>query len=576
MEQISIDKIKEILLERDDIEDILCFTNEELFSKKYNCILECKLLVYNIAVPILIGITNNWAIELFDFFILKYGYNKSYGSISNKLGYDDCKCFTDFIPHVEPLTGKMCLYELEGILIDPCFSGLLNQCIEKAKTIIKNGILKTDLASFIKEFNSYWDFSQTLTEVNLCRPIDDTCILKYTKSNLDNTFVAAHETIEITFWTKPQTLYNAFYFKIQPDKSIYPPDMRSPLSIDFLNGLLKYVTHKQYKKVRNKISSPTILFFDFENPLPDSSSSVRICIGIYIHKGKLIEENGIIRHINEANISPIQVNPIEKTFLMQRTNTTANPLKMKKYLIIGCGSIGGYLCDLLVKSGCENITLVDNDNLQETNIFRHILGANYNNYPKTEALKLFMKSKIPNLNIQDINHKIQTTVNNKIIDLDKYDYIFSVTGNQNVNRWLEEFIDKHNIKTKIIYGWNEPLDIGCHAVFVDTQKTGRLSSIFEKDPKNNCLFDKTAYTAPNQKVTIDNTGCGGSFIPYGSEVSIKTAIQCVNLLKQDIENLLDNNIIISEKGNGFYFKKAGLKLSEVYSNQDELIKEINL
>ena len=99
---------------------------------------------------------------------------------------------------------------------------------------------------------------------------------------------------------------------------------------------------------------------------------------------------------------------------------------------------------------------------------------------------------------------------------------------------------------------------------------------YHKELPWNCIFDKTAFTASNQKVTIDNTGCGGSFIPYGSEVSLKTAIQCVNLLKRDIENLLDNNIIISEKGTGFYFTKAGLKLSDTYDNQDELIKEIDL
>lgn len=575
MEQISIDKIKEILLERDDIEDILCFTNEELFSKKYNFILECKLLIFNKAIPILIAIPNNWSIELFDFFILKYGYNKSYGNISNKLGYDDCECFRDFIPHVEPFNGKICLYELEGVLIDPCILGLLNQCIEKAKNIIKNGILKTDLDSFIKEFDSYWNSSQNIIEVNLCRPKNDVCVLKYTKSNIYESFVAAEETSAIDFWTKIQTLHNAFYFKIQPDKPIYPPDMRNPLSRNFLNSLLKYVTHKQYKKVKNKITFPSMLFFDFENPLPTSSSSVRICVGISILKGDLIEENGIIECTDDTYISPIAVYPIDKDFLMQRTHSTENALRTKRYLVIGCGSIGGYLCDLLAKSGCENITLVDYDKLTEINIFRHLLGGFYNNLLKTEAIKLHISKNIPNANIITINQKIQNAVNNQI-NLHNYDYIFSVTGNHNVNRWLEEYIDKQNIKTKIIYGWNEPLDIGCHAAFVDTQKTGRFSSIFVKDSKNNCLFDKTAYTAPNQKVTIDNTGCGGSFIPYGSEVSIKTAIQCVNLLKRDIENLLDNNIIISEKGTGFYFTKAGLKLSKTYDNQDELIKEIDL
>lgn len=574
MEQLSINTIKEILLDRDDIEDILCFTNDELFSKKYNYIVECKLLICDKAIPILIAITNNWAVELFDFFILNYGFLKSYGKLSDKLGYDDCECFTDFIPHVQPNTGKLCLYELEGVLIDPCLSGLLNQCIEKAKTIIKNGILKTDLDSFIKEFNSYWDSTHNRLEIKLCRPKKNATVLKYTKSNFKDTFIAAKETSEIYFWTNYQTLHNALYFKIKPDRSIYPPDMRHPLSIDFINNLLKYVSHKQYKKLKNKITSQAMLIFDFENPLQNNTSSIRICIGIYLDNCNIISENGILKLNNKTNISPISIYPIDKDFLMQRTNTTENPLRTMNYLVIGCGSIGGYLCDLLAKSGCENITLVDYDSLSEINIFRHLLGSNYNGLLKTEAIKYHITKNIPNVNIQTINQNIENSLNN--LDLNKFDYIFSVTGNQNVNRWLEEYIDKQNIKTKIIYAWNEPLDIGCHAAFIDTEKSGRIASIFEKDFINNCIFDKTAYTASNQKVTIDNTGCGGSFIPYGSDVSIKTAINCITLLKNSIENMLDKNILISEKGNGYYFKRAGLKTSEAYNKQDEIIKEISL
>ena len=576
MEEISIDTIKEILLDRNDIEDILCFSNVELFSKQYDFIIECKIIACNKAIPILIGLTKNWAVELFDFFILSYGFHKSYGSISDKLGYDDCEYFTDFIPHVDPVTGKLCLYELEGILIDSNFPGLFNQCIEKAKTIIENGILNTDLDSFIKEFNSYWEASPNHTKVNLCRPEENACILKYTKSNRKDSFIAAKEINEINFWTNIQTLHNAIYFKIKTEKSIYPPDMRQTLSVEFLNSLLQLISHKQYKKIKSKITGSVMLFFDFENPLQNKTSFVRTCIGIFIENSNFIKENGFLKLNKETTILPISVYPIDKEFLMQRTNTTANPLKIQNFLIIGCGSIGGYLCELLAKSGCEKITLVDYDELSENNIFRHLLGELYNGLLKTEAIKLYISKNIPNVNIKTINCCIQDTINNNTIDLQNYDYIFSVTGNQNVNRWLEAYIDKHNIKTKIIYGWNEPLDIGCHAAFIDTQKTGRLSSIFERDSLNNCIYDKTAYTASNQKVTVDNTGCGGSFIPYGSEVSLKTAIHCVTLLKKSIENMIDKNIIISEKGNGYYFDKAGLKTSEAYNKQNAIINEMEI
>ena len=49
-------------------------------------------------------------------------------------------------------------------------------------------------------------------------------------------------------------------------------------------------------------------------------------------------------------------------------------LKNKNVLLIGCGGVGGYCGEALVRSGIYNITIVDNDKVDITNLNRQIIA----------------------------------------------------------------------------------------------------------------------------------------------------------------------------------------------------------
>ena len=58
-----------------------------------------------------------------------------------------------------------------------------------------------------------------------------------------------------------------------------------------------------------------------------------------------------------------------------------NKLKDKHILILGLGGVGGYSLEAIARSGINNITIVDFDKIDETNINRQII-ANINNIGK--------------------------------------------------------------------------------------------------------------------------------------------------------------------------------------------------
>src|SRR5699024_4239194 len=102
------------------------------------------------------------------------------------------------------------------------------------------------------------------------------------------------------------------------------------------------------------------------------------CIAIYFKNGKLkntIDGRFKICESKKFFLSPIYVEREDKPFLIKRTNE--NLYNNRRILLIGCGSIGSYMCNELIKSGLEEITVVDMDILKAENIYRHLLGMEY-------------------------------------------------------------------------------------------------------------------------------------------------------------------------------------------------------
>ena len=67
-------------------------------------------------------------------------------------------------------------------------------------------------------------------------------------------------------------------------------------------------------------------------------------------------------------------------------NENINKIKDKNILVIGLGGVGGYVVESLIRSGVENIVLVDFDTIDETNLNRQIIATRSNiNKKKTDA-----------------------------------------------------------------------------------------------------------------------------------------------------------------------------------------------
>lgn len=552
-----IDKILSFLNNNIYVKEIVEYKKDVNFADKtYDYSFDCRLIFENCDINIKIAIPHDWEIKLMDFYILDKDF--------------------PFIPHMES-SGKLCLFELEGCLIDDDFEGVLQELIERAKQVVLDGLNKRNFEDFIKEFELYWFQQENLGAAKIICPNEKkTTILKYIinnekrkgESSID--FQKRKRQQEIILFEHSEQLQgykskngmqkNALYYPIISEQCVYPPDPRKPLSVDYISELLLKGTLKELRKLRTKLSGDKIIILEIQQP-----NGIHNLIGIQIAGDKWAGD----RLISCDIIKPIYIKRIEKEYLMGRVGETL--LNNKKILLIGCGSIGGYITDLLVKAGANRIMLVDNDKLNEENVFRHILGMQYTSMYKSVALAEFYKQNIPGVKIDTHVSTIQDAIEEEEICLETYDIVISAIGNHNVNLWLNKYVYKNKIDIPVYYAWNEVYGIGNHAAYIARKNTGCYRCFFARDEFSGELFDRNAFCERGQAVVNSDARCGSSYIPYDVAVSEKTAIMCVSLIMKTERGEVTDNMVISLKGDKVYFEKMGLKTSVKYNKQKDNI-----
>ena len=536
---ILIEKIVETIESSKNVVCIQEYEKDVWFEKKeYNYIVKCQLLVEKATIDVIIGIPNDWEIDLIDIYIRDRGF--------------------PFIPHMEK-NGKLCLFDLEGCLIDSDLEGILIQCINRAVHLIYAGLNKRNVTDFINEFEYYWNEQNGIEVMKVIHPkTKKITLMKYMNKSNEKFVNIAFETTEQLqgYDEKVSQCRNCIYYPVVSSDFIYPPDPREPLSVQYVADILLLGNKKELSRLLLKIKREQIIIIEIKQPNGTYNS-----IGVKLSGAKW--EAGEL--LSCAKISPIYISRIEKEYLIGRVKDDL--LINKKILLIGCGSIGGYISDSLVKSGIEDLTIVDDDRLREENIFRHTLGMQYVGMYKSVALAKHYKGNIPNLSIKTLESKIQSAILEEEIDISAYDIIISATGNHNVNLWLNKYIYEMKIDIPVIYAWNEVCGIGNHVAFINRNKKGCYQCFFDRLPENGELYDRNAYCEPGQQIVNIDASCGHSYVPYGVVVSQKTAAMCMDIVIKYFRGNLEKNMILSLKGDKEYFESRGMKLSPKYYNQ---------
>lgn len=117
------------------------------------------------------------------------------------------------------------------------------------------------------------------------------------------------------------------------------------------------------------------------------------------------------------------IDPIFKRLEMLTGSAAIRKLNQTRVIVFGVGGVGSWAADALVRSGIQNITMVDDDEVGPTNVNRQLQATCHNiGQPKVEELKKRLELLNPNAKIT----ALRTVFNPETagsFNLDQYDYI---------------------------------------------------------------------------------------------------------------------------------------------------------
>lgn len=544
----------------DFLYDVSFDSNVIYSKKKYEYIYNAKLNINENIVKLKICVPKYWKTELIDIYVENY-------------------IDLMYMPHIE-YYGKLCLFQLEGVIIDCDLLGILSNCLDRAYKILFDGLNNNNFYDFIKEFDTYIIHMDNCKKGKMFSKEFKTFKnlkfgLEFKKKKIgrlmrdvdDNTIYISDDERDIKNISNRLTIYNGINIFIDANELIFPPDWRKNLNIEYINILLEKVTDgiNDVKKYLSEKGLYKFILFNIEQPNGDI-----VFLGVELYDCIYnIDENKIIIS-KDSLLMPICIYRYRQENLCKRGGGESN-LYSKKILVIGCGSIGGYVIDQISKSGINNIYVYDDDILTEENIYRHVLGNKYVGSYKSQAICEYIRENIPKINIVGTQTKIEYAIEDESLDLRKYDLILSTTGNHNTNRWLNEYMINNKIETTVMYIWNEVLDIGNHIAIINIKNKGCYECFFKYD-KNDEIYDRTSYCKKGQNFVKSIMGCGSEFLPYSSVHSLRGVSYAIEYIKMILNGKVNDNLLISIKGNKEYLEKNGYHVSNRYTSQINDVK----
>lgn len=207
-----------------------------------------------------------------------------------------------------------------------------------------------------------------------------------------------------------------------------------------------------------------------------------------------------------------------------------NKLKKVNVLIVGLGGVGGYALETLVRSGIYNLTIVDGDIVELSNLNRQIISKrDVIGKPKALVAQARTLEINPDVNLKVINQFIRED-NFSLLNIDSFDYVIDACDDLNLKILLIENADKYKLISSM--GTANKMDMTRFKITtIDKTSYDPLAKIIRKKIKEEKIRTKFKVVSSDEKVMKNGTKLGT--IAYMPAVS---GLLCVSYVINDIIN----------------------------------------
>lgn len=471
--------------------------------------------------------------------------------------------------------GKICIFDSSAILIKQNMTDqLVIDCFDQALRILNiHPGSKTYNDEVCREFDSYW-FSIRDKKAYSCLDIKD---IKY----IELPMVVSKGVSLIANTKEDAEVILRNNFGLSPDKDDFE---RTCLVIRIRDGSSMIPLSKQFKwgTIRRYIidNTSSSVKRQFKRFLDKKVKHyVRYILLVYsanvgdILFGFRVEFNNSryskIENSQTCKVENVFIERIDHQYLTMRGGATSE-LKDKRVLLLGCGSVGGYIANNLCQAGVMNVDILDNDIFQPENVHRHWLAFDSispKQYRyKADLVKEKLELQYPYADIDSLNY-LDRSVQSYISDVNRlghYDLIISALGEPTINLEINRILKHNNLNTPFICCFNEPYGVGGHVLAINIEKSSCLQCLYTDAISSDLVQFRGSFVAPEQNFKKNISGCSGAFVPYSCLDSQQTALIATRQSIDILKGSLTKNGLFSWIGSSEELLSQGFFLSEWY------------
>jgi sulfur-carrier protein adenylyltransferase/sulfurtransferase len=437
-------------------------------------------------------------------------------------------------PHIEE-DGVICALPLSATFdpYDPL--ALTQHVLNEALDVIKDGRSGTNLDDFRQEFHSYWDRAATEDSVPVISMLND-----FVSPRIISAWYGKQHVIvggsddQLQVWmdrrfgrTKDRRIFEPGIL-LHLDVPLLPDEY--PRRIADIGKIAQSLDQRSRTLLTRRLladKTRSILVLDAPTLNGRALAALRLSPpsgkNMYGHKvdvrqkgfrpGRVPVTLELSRYLNSAPAPQrLKVKRVDSKWIHGRdADPKAQLLAQKKVAMIGIGSVGSFVAELLAASGVGSLTLVDDETMTFANAGRHLLGVNSEGMYKSQGVAELLQKRLPHHSITGVVSDGQSFLREAVAQSQSYDLILSLAGDWELDCFLnDQYLSPLNASSKhIIFGWTEPHAVAGHAVLL-TGGNGCFLCHFEEDG-----LPKLKVAKWKQETMLSEPACGGAFQPYG-------------------------------------------------------------
>ena len=423
-------------------------------------------------------------------------------------------------PHLEN-QGLLCLVSDAASVSSTEPASVALTLLDDARKLVNASIAGENIQDFEDEFTSYWErWDRLKATLNiLCDPRGPSRMLTaWYGSNGD--YVAETEDA-LRLWVA-----NRFGAEIVKKMKCWPVPMlwlpRPLRPAEYPATISNVRTALQEDPLRGGLLDTALLQPEPKRKLIVLGMQTRRGVafaGVQVHKLEGLQngfrhrppESLILGRYNDATTTGARAVRFDPSWVHGRDhNPESNLLRGKRVTLIGVGSVGSGVADLLVKAGVGAMTLIDPEVLASANSSRHLLGAPAVGANKAVSVGQSLARYFPHLTMTAVGKPFEEE-EQIISTLRAADLVVSLTGSWSTESLLDAVWSDDPAIPPIVYGWTEPYAAAGHGLVFLHGAAGCLRCVVNDMGKM-----RVPVTNWPSSTILQIPACGDLFQPYGA------------------------------------------------------------